>query len=58
MNKQFAVCSDPEVANELSKKLTLVSASNGTYVFLNAPAIFEVDDSVKSKVAYTDILTF
>ena len=58
MNKKFVTCSDPEIAKELSKKLILVSSSNSNYVYLYSPAIFEVDKSIKSKVAYTDILTF
>lgn len=58
MNKKFVTCSDPEVAKELSKKLILISSSNNKYVYLYTPAIFEVDEEVRSKIAYTDILTF
>ena len=58
MDKQFVICNDTETAEKLREKLTPVSSNNGSYMSINNPAIFEVDESIRSKVAFTNVLTF
>ena len=58
MDKQFVICNDIETAGKLREKLTPISSNNGSYMFINNPAIFEVDESIRSKVAFTNVLTF
>ena len=59
MDEKFIVVSDSEIANKLTNLgFQIVNSQNGIYTFMNTGRLQFSSDIDRSKIRYSNILTF